>query len=121
MGMHVDHGSLLSLSSNGLIAKVAVCATLFASYRAIYCNRHSETSAFPQPRPSANRAGQAARRRGDREQEVVLLIQTPCAGKRSNARRFRDKSQTVLPRKLKSAVMLFDRMSITRATENINI
>jgi hypothetical protein len=73
MGMHVDHGSLLSLSSNGLIAKVAVCATLFASYRAIYCNRHSETSAFPQPRPSANRAGQAARRRGDREQEVVQL------------------------------------------------
>jgi hypothetical protein len=73
MGMHVDHGSLLNLSSNGLIAKVAVCATLVASYRAIYSNRHGETSAFPQPRPSANRAGQAARLRGDREQEVVEL------------------------------------------------
>jgi hypothetical protein len=43
--MHVDHGSLLNLSSNGLIGKVAVCATLVASYRAIYSNRHGETSA----------------------------------------------------------------------------
>jgi hypothetical protein len=68
MGMHVDHGSLLSLSSNGLIGKVEVCAPLFASYRAIYSKRHGETSAFPQPR-----LGQAARRRGDREQEVVQL------------------------------------------------
>jgi hypothetical protein len=33
MGMHVDHGSLLSLSSNGLTSKVSVCATLFANYR----------------------------------------------------------------------------------------
>jgi hypothetical protein len=71
--MHVDHGSLLNLTSNGLIGKVAVCATLVASYRAIYSNRYGETSAFPQPRPSANRLGQAARRRGDREQEVVEL------------------------------------------------
>jgi hypothetical protein len=48
MGMHVDHGRLLSLSSNGLTPKVRVCATLFANYRAIYFKRHSEASAFPQ-------------------------------------------------------------------------
>src|SRR6058998_2364251 len=49
MGMHVDHGCLLSLSSNGLTPKVPVCARLFANYRAIYFNRHSEASAFPHP------------------------------------------------------------------------
>src|SRR6185312_9669680 len=46
MGMHVDHGCLLSLSSNGLIPKVSVRARLFANYRAIYSNGHSETSVF---------------------------------------------------------------------------
>jgi hypothetical protein len=70
--MHVDHGSLLSLSSNGLIGKVEVCAPLFASYRAIYSSRHGETSAFPQPR-----LGQAARGRGDREEVVQLNSKLP--------------------------------------------
>src|SRR5947208_13328481 len=49
MGMHVDHGCLLSFSSNGLTPKVPVCAGLFADYRAIYSNRHSDASDFPQP------------------------------------------------------------------------
>jgi hypothetical protein len=47
--MHIDHGCLLSLSSNGLTPKVPVCARLFANYRAIYFNRHGEASAFPPP------------------------------------------------------------------------
>ena len=36
MGMHVDHGFLLSLSSNKLTPKVPVSASLFANYCAIY-------------------------------------------------------------------------------------
>jgi len=46
MGMAVDDGCLLSLSSSGLIRKVPVRARLFANYREIYFNRHSEASAF---------------------------------------------------------------------------
>src|SRR5678815_1070665 len=42
MGMHIDHGCLLSLSSNGLTPKVKVWARLFVS--AIYSNRHNEAS-----------------------------------------------------------------------------
>jgi hypothetical protein len=48
MGMHVDHGFLLSLSSNGFNREVEVCVALFANYRAIYANRQSEASVFPQ-------------------------------------------------------------------------
>src|SRR5688572_27550515 len=84
MGMHVDHGSLLNLSSNGSIGKVAVCATLVASYRAIYSNRHGETSAFAQPCPSANRLGQAAgfcaTARRSRARGSGVEFKTPCAG-----------------------------------------
>ncbi len=44
MGMHVDHVSLLSLSSDGLSP---LYATVFANSRAIYSNRRGETSVFP--------------------------------------------------------------------------
>src|SRR5262247_4290024 len=47
MGMHVDHGYLLCLSSNGLTPKVQVSATLFANYCALYCKRHNEASTLP--------------------------------------------------------------------------
>src|SRR5438309_30528 len=40
---------LLSLSSNGLTQESPVCARLFANYRAIYLNRHSDASALPAP------------------------------------------------------------------------
>jgi hypothetical protein len=42
MGVHVDHGFLLGLSSTGLTPKVTIGASLFANSRAIYFNRHSE-------------------------------------------------------------------------------
>src|SRR5215813_6975129 len=42
MGVHIDHGYLLSLSSDGLTPKVQVWARLFANYSAIYSNRHNE-------------------------------------------------------------------------------
>src|SRR5215470_10223473 len=46
MGMHVDHGYLLCLSSNGLTLKVQVSGRRLANYRAIYSNRRNEASAF---------------------------------------------------------------------------
>ncbi len=46
MGMHVDHDFLLGLSSNRLTSNVSVCVRFFPNYRAIYCNRYNEASAF---------------------------------------------------------------------------
>src|SRR4029453_14536436 len=60
---------LLSLSSDGLTPKVPVCARLFANYRAIYSNRHSETSAFPHRCCWAGRVEQLPTERGRRPDE----------------------------------------------------
>src|SRR5260370_8257233 len=51
MSMHIDHGCLLSLSSNGLTPKVPACGRFFPNYRPIYFNPHTQSSALPHPSP----------------------------------------------------------------------
>ena len=77
-------------------------------------------AAAPVPQIAWEKYALLRRRPGDREQEVVELSSESFVGQRPNAITFRDKSQTLLVSKSKICGHAFDRMSITRATENIN-
>jgi hypothetical protein len=119
--MHVDHGSLLELSSNGLIGTVNYARCRLQANRQFIPTATTKQAFSRSACSSANRLGQAAQRRDDREQQVVQLnSKTSCAGKRSNARRLRDKKPDLASQKIKICGHASDRMSISRATENSN-
>src|SRR5678815_1434188 len=49
MGMHIDHGCLLSFFVQRINPESPSVREVGCHYRAMYFNRHSEASAFPHP------------------------------------------------------------------------